>query len=165
MTPPPPIPRAAVRRGVSLVEILVAVSVAAFAFFPILRLYSHSVRDSMKISEYAHARELAAKTMDEVLAHPFDEFENGASLSFKDGYALPRTETKGGTAFSIDVAVAALDPAWRVRQKNLAGAIGDPKAYNPPVNELKRVTIRVSWKGVAETQAYALNALKADLFE
>ena len=153
------------RRGVSLVEILVAISVAAFAFFPILRLFSHSARDSMKLSDYATARELAAKTMDEVLAQPFEALRDGSSLEFPGGYRLPRVESKGQTAFSLDVAVASLDPEWSVRQRNLAGTIGPAKSYKPPVNELKRVTIRVSWRGVGETQSYALSALKADLFE
>ncbi len=159
---PLPLPR---RRGVSLVEILVAVSVAAFAFFPILRLFSHSARDSMKLSDYATARELAAKTLDEVLAQPFEALHDGASLEFPGGYRLPRVERKGQTDFSLDVTVTSLDPEWHVRQKNLAGTVGPVQAYKPPVNELKRVTIRVTWKGVGETQSYALSALKADLFE
>lgn len=153
------------RRGVSLVEILIALSVAAFAFFPILRLFNHSMRDSMKISDYAHARELAAKTMDELLARPYEALAPGAAQSFPDGYLLPRSERRGQTLFTIEAEVAELRPSWKVRHINLAGAVSDPVEFTAKETELKRITTRVSWQGIGAAQSYALTSLKADLYE
>lgn len=166
---PPRSPHAAAksraRRGVSLVEILIALSVAAFAFFPILRLFTHSMRDSMKISDYAHARELAAKTMDELLARPYEDLPKGSAFSFPDGYALPRVETRGATAFTIEATVTELNPEYKVRHVNLAGTVSDAVKFRPKETELKRIETRVSWRGVGATLDYRLAALKADLYE
>lgn len=156
--------RTTTRRAFTLIEILIAIGIVAMAFVPILNMYTGSMRDSLRLSEYAHARELAAKTMDELLAMEYEDLPEGSAITRPDGYKLPRTETKRSTEFKISVLISDRKPEFSVRHVNLAGFVGPPQRIRSPDAELKNIEVRVEWMGVGSAQSFTLQALKADLY-
>jgi len=129
-----------------------------------MKIFSTSARNTKYYSNYAHARELSAKIMDELLAEDFEELKKGTSINLLNGFTLPRIETKGRTKFHISLIIRDLNPSFSIRHKNLSGFVSKPMAYKNKNNELKKITVTVSWKGVSRDLSYTLSALKADLY-
>jgi hypothetical protein len=151
--------------GISLVEILIAISIAAFAFLPIIKIFTSSTRNSQQIANYAIARELTAKSMDEILSLDFDNLKNGTTINLPAlGVVFPKIEKKGKVTFKISINVAGKNPTFHVRHRNLSGFISPPIAIPGSVNDLKKIDVKVSWDGISNVQQYKLQALKADLY-
>jgi len=151
--------------GISLVEILIAISIAAFAFLPIIKIFTSSTRNSQQISNYAIARELAAKSMDEILSLDFDQLKDGTIIKLPAiGVFFPKTEKKGKVTFNISINIESKNPTFKVRHKNLSGFVSAPIAIPGSVKDLKKIDVRVGWDGISSVQEYKLQALKADLY-
>lgn len=155
------------RRGFSLVEILVALSIGAFAFFPILSMFQSGLRLTVQQSYWAQARQIAEKNMDEILALPFPDIPAGTNNVKVNGQPFPRRVEIKNTPYKVDVQVAVKSPTFTYRMRNLVGEVIPPMGRPPreyeAKDEVKEIRVTVSWKGVGATLEFPLVTCKADL--
>jgi Tfp pilus assembly protein PilV len=64
------------RRGITLVEVLIAVGIIVVAFIPLVNLVSSSAVTTVKVGNYAKAAALMAKFLEEVKHIPFASITN-----------------------------------------------------------------------------------------
>lgn len=158
---------AAGRRGFSLVEILVALSIGAFAFFPILSMFQSGLRLNVQQSYWAQARQIAEKNMDEILALPYPQVAAGKNALKVAGQPFPRRAEVKGTVYRVDVEVVTRSPLFTYRMRNLVGDVipplDRPAREFEAKDELKEIRLVVSWQGVGATLEFPLITCKADL--
>lgn len=63
------------KKGITLVEIVVAAAILALAFIPVVNLISRSATSTVKVGNYAKASDLLAKLMEELTYHPMGLYE------------------------------------------------------------------------------------------
>ncbi len=155
------------RAGFSLVEVLVALSVGAIAFFPIISMFQSGLRLNVQQSYWVQARQIAEKNMDEILALPFPDVTAGVNMVKVAGQSFPRRFEIKGTAYDVHVTVTTLSPEFTYRMRNLMGDVHPPLGRPPrefvAKDELKEIRLVVSWKGVNARLEFPLVTYKADL--
>ncbi len=62
------------KKGMSLLEVLIAVGIIAVAFIPLTRLISSNAVSTVKVGNYAKASELMTKFLEEVKHTPFTKY-------------------------------------------------------------------------------------------
>ena len=155
--------------GISLVEILIALSVASIAFFPIMNVMRTGLKTNLVQSNYVQASELAQNCMDEILSLHYPDVKIGKNNITYNSITYPRTISKKRVKFKIDAEIKLISPQFTFRRKNLIGDITPP--LNKPAekyvakDELKEINISVHWKGVSKVVEFKLRSYKASLYE
>ena len=148
---------------------MVALSVAAFAFFPIITMIRTGMKTNIQQSHWSQARELAQKTMDEILALHYEEITLSKNNIKYGSVSFPRKTSIKNTEFIIEVNVAEHSPSFTFRSSNLLGDIIPPIGQTPKIykttNELKEIDVEVSWQGISRRLIFPLKCYKADLFK
>ena len=157
------------RHGVSLVEIVIALSVAAVAFFPIITMMRTGLSTNMSQANYVQASELAQNAMDEIMALKFADIAEGKNNITYNGITYPRRIIKRRAKFDIDVEVKSIPPVFTYREKNLVGDIIPPMSKLPSEyvakDELKEIEVVVKWRGVGKELEFSLKSYRADLHD
>jgi len=153
------------RRAMSLIEILVAMTIGAAAFFPIIKLFQEGIKDSLHSSSWTQAREVAKNNMDIVLALSFDNIARGDNLIVDKNSAplFPRTEKVKGIDFIVECKVHDLVPLCGIYRSTRSG--GGVTNHYCISSKLKGITITVKWQGVGKQLDYSLVTFKSDLSE
>jgi prepilin-type N-terminal cleavage/methylation domain-containing protein len=157
------------RRGFSMVEMLVALTVGAMAFFPIITMLQTGLRTTIHQSYWSQARDLAVKNMDEVLALRYDDIKEGVN-QISAVSSFPRSFTIKNVNFNVSVSVRSLSPIFKYRTMNLRKEI-NPPLLSPPENytangEIKEVDIIVVWSPSGRKNnilRFPLRTYRADL--
>lgn len=158
------------RAGFSLVEVLVALSIGAVAFFPIITMLQQGLRTNIRQSYWSQARDLAVKNMEEVLALPYDAILDGANQVNPPGGGFPRNVAIKNVSYRVTVSVRTLSPKYTYRMRNLRGQVVPPMSLPPSEytaeKELKEVLVDVSWSPEGKKKDFLhfpLRSYRADL--
>lgn len=121
--------------GVSLLEILIAVSILGICFSALFSGFSAALRTTDRVGQYSRAVEFATNKLNELLADP----------------TLRAGEVRTGTAGS--------GLRWRVRAEAVDQRPGLP---DQPI-QLLHVVLEVSWQTRLGSQGFVLQSLKLRL--
>lgn len=158
------------RRGFSLVEVLVALSIGAVAFFPIITMLQQGLKTNIRQSFWSQARDLGVKNIEEVMALPFEQIGDGSNNIKDVNPPFPRYVSIKNVSYSITIEVKTLSPKYTYRMRNLRGDVLPP-LFLPPkeyiaANEIKEVTVTVGWSPTGTRRDYItfpLRSYRADL--
>ncbi len=119
--------------GISLLEILIAISILAMSFTAIFSSMSAALRAESRLDQYRLVVDLATNKLNEVALDP---------------NLVPGQDTYG---------ISAPDLRWRVSTR----VVDTRPGFGPdrPL-QLVRIVVQVSWKGSAGPQFYVLQTLK-----
>jgi type II secretion system protein I len=134
--PMPVVAKRGSEAGVSLLEILVAVSILGITFTAIFSSLSAALRAASRLDQYRLVVDYATNKLNELALDP--NLESGRELS----------------------GISASGLRWRAR----AEVVDTRPAFGPgrPL-ELLRIVVEVSWRGSAGPQSYVLQTLKLRL--
>ena len=128
--------------GFTLLEVLVATVIMAFAVVGLLANLSTSLQNAARLTDYDRARLMARRTMDDLLTRP----------------NLPKLTEIGG---EWDPAIVGVEGGWRARVTPFERA---PNA-GPGQLGLDRIQLEVWWLSAGQRRTFTLETFRAGVLQ